>query len=81
MNIYFCHELDELYGLYVIAKTRGRAKAIYAAEEGCEYTAVRTITMRINVNETAEGVLLDNDPQLKKYDLEYYDLEYTEEEY
>ena len=32
MNIYWCFEKSDYFGLYVIAETRGQAKRIYADE-------------------------------------------------
>ena len=79
MNIYWCHELDEPYGLYVAAPTRGRAKKWFAMEVDCAYTDVRTTTMRRGVTDTFEGSIAEGDPILEKYGLEYLDEEYTEE--
>lgn len=71
MNIYWCHEKNENYGLYVKALTRGRAKDIYSAEVECHFTDVRTNIMRRGVNEHFEGVIDINEPTLKKYGLSY----------
>ena len=46
MNIFWCHEKNENYGLFVKASTRGRAKAIFSAEIECDITDVRTNIMR-----------------------------------
>lgn len=67
MNIYWCHEKNEGYGLYVKALTRGRAKDIYAGYIECRLIDVRTNIMRRGINEDFEGVL--DEP--KKYGLEY----------
>lgn len=72
MNIYWCHSKDEGCGLYVMARTRGRAKDIFAWYDECPFIDVRANIMRRGVNEPFEGVL--DDP--KKYGLEY-----TEEEW
>ena len=37
MNIYFCREWDETAGFYVVAPTRGRAKAEFAWETNSDY--------------------------------------------
>lgn len=75
MNIYWCNEKDEPYGLFVMARTRGRAKARYAAETECDFTEVRTQLMRRGVNEPFEGVIGENSSLLKKYGLEYSESE------
>ena len=73
MNIYWCQELEEPYGLYIIAKTRGRAKDMFSREVGCDYISVRTKIFRRGVTETIEGEILEDSPLLKKYNLEYAD--------
>ena len=71
MNIYWCNEKNEPYGLFIIAPTRGRAKARYAFETTCEYLDVRTCLMRRGVNEPFEGIIYEGSSLLKKYNLEY----------
>lgn len=71
MNIFWCHEKNENYGLFVKALTRGRAKAIFSAEVECDITDVRTNIMRRGVNEHFEGVIDLGDKILEKYGLEY----------
>lgn len=74
MNIYWCHEKDEGYGLFVKALTRGRAKDIYACYVECRLIDVRTNIMRRGINEDFEGVL-DEPKGLEKYGLSYGDEE------
>lgn len=73
MNIYWCHEKNEGYGLFVKALTRGRAKDIYACYIECRLIDVRSNIMKRGVNEKFEGVLEIGDERK-------YGLEYTEEE-
>lgn len=73
MNIYWCHEKNEGYGLFVKALTRGRAKDIYACYVECRLIDVRTNIMRRGINEDFEGVL-EVGEETK------YGLKYTEEE-
>ena len=74
MNIYWCHEKNEDYGLYVKALTRGRAKVLYADYVECRLIDVRTGISRRGINGDFEGVV--DDPK----DLEKYGLIYDEEE-
>lgn len=71
MNIYFCREEQDFAGLYVMAKSRGRAKALFAGEIGCDYTDVRTSMYRKDVPEKHEGIIGVGDPLLEKYELAY----------
>lgn len=76
MNIYFCHEKGESYGLYIIAETLNRAKMLYSAEYGDPYIEIRGHLMRKNVNEKRESTIYNYDDKLlKKYDLEYTEIE------
>lgn len=71
MNIYWCYEYHENWGVFVIAETRGKAKVLGAAELDVRFTDVRTQVVRKNVKEKKEGVIDNGSPLLKKYDLEY----------
>ena len=71
MNIYWCYERGNWGGLFVVAKTRGRAKEIFSAEVDCEYTEVRTNIYRRGVCEITEDVIDEGSPLLEKYGLEY----------
>lgn len=73
MNIYFCHEVLENCGLYVVGKTRGSAKVIFANDIGCDFVDVRSILYRKNVDEKTDGIIDVGDRRLKHYDLYYYD--------
>lgn len=75
MNIYWCNEKHEPLGLYVIARTRGRAKERFAAEAECDFTDVRTQLMRRGVNEPFEGTIEEGSSLLKKHGLEYAESE------
>lgn len=74
MNIYWCFEKHDYYGLYVIAETRGQAKRIYADELTENFIDIRCHTYRKNVDEKA-GIIDGYDTKL----LEKYNLEYEEE--
>lgn len=71
LNIYWCEEKDEWGGLFVIAKSRGRAKAIFANEMDIDYTEVRTHLMKKGCKESSEGYIDIGSPLLYKYGLHY----------
>lgn len=73
MNIYLCREILEDCGLYVVAKTRGSAKVIFANDIDCDFVNVRCILYRKNVDEKTDRVIDVGDRRLKKYDLYYCD--------
>lgn len=73
MNIYFCCEVLDDSGLYIVAKTRGAAKIIFANEVDCDFVKVRCRLYRKNVDEKTDGIIDVGDRRLKKYDLYYYD--------
>lgn len=73
MNIYFCREALETEGLYVVAKTRGSAKVIFANDIDCDFVDVRCILYRKNIDEKTDGIIDLGDRRLKKYDLYYCD--------
>lgn len=75
MNIYWCYEMNEFSGLYIIAPSRGKAKVIFAYETGDEFINVRSQIYRRGVNERV-GIIEAADTKL----LEKYNLEYAEEE-
>lgn len=73
MNIYLCHIVDDNYGLFIVAKTKGSAKAWFAGIVGEDFTDVRCGLRRKNVDEKNEGEIGLGDRRLKKYDLYYCD--------
>ena len=73
MNIYFCREIDENSGLYIIAKSRGSAKALFANIVDESFTDIRCEIRRKNVDEKNDGEISLGDRRLKKYDLYYCD--------
>lgn len=73
MNIYWCHIVDDNYGLFIVAKSAGAAKALFAGIVGEDFTDIRCGLRRKNVNEKFEGEIDLGDRRLKKYDLYYYD--------
>lgn len=75
MNIYWCYDPQELWGVYVIAKSRGRAKTFASGQLDIKYIDVRTSIVRKDVKEKQECVVDLGSPLLKKYGLEYHDIE------
>lgn len=73
MNIYWCSTVDDDSGLYIVAKSRGSAKALFAVIVGEHFTDVRCAIRRKNVDEKNEGEIDLGDRRLKKYDLYYCD--------
>lgn len=73
MNVYFCREVLENEGLYIVAKSRGSAKALFAGIVGERFTDIRCELRRKNVDEKNECEIDLGDRRLKKYDLYYYD--------
>ena len=73
MNIYWCYICDDYNGLYIVAKTRGAAKALFAGIVGERVTDIRCALRRKNVDEKNEGEIDLGDRRLKKYDLYYCD--------
>lgn len=73
MNIYWCHICDDDSGLYIVAKSRCSAKALFAGIVGEPFTDIRCQTRRKNVAEKNEGEIDLGDRRLKKYDLYYCD--------
>lgn len=71
MNIYWCFEKSDYFGLYVIAETRGQAKRIYADEVTECFIDIRCQIYRKNVNEKAGIIEAENTKLLEKYNLEY----------
>lgn len=80
MNIYFCREKDEYAGLFVVAPTRGVAKAVFAEEMDCPYIDARAEIRRKDVDEFMPRCLscLDEEDSLtlERYGLEYEELEW-----
>ena len=75
MNIYWCYDPQECWGVFVIAKSRGRAKDFASCELDIKYTAVRSCLQVKDVKEKHEGVIDLGSPLLKKYGLEYHERE------
>ena len=73
MNIYWCHICDDDCGLFIVAKSGGSAKALFAGIIGEDFTDVRCEIRRKNVDEKNEGEIDRGDRRLKKYDLYYCD--------
>ena len=71
MNIYFCHHKDAECGLYVVADTIGKAKALYAKWDGMEeFIEYRGHVICKDV-EVPAGVYDDNCPDLERLGLAY----------
>lgn len=73
MNIYWCRMYDDNYGLFIVAKSAGSAKAWFAGIIGEDFIDVRCAIRRKNVDEKHEGEIDLGDRRLKKYDLYYCD--------
>ena len=73
MNIYWCNIVDDDCGLYIVAKSRGSAKALFAGIVGERLTDIRCAIRRKNVDEKNAGEIDLGDRRLKKYDLYYVD--------
>ena len=73
MNIYWCHICDDDCGLFIVAKSGGSAKALFAGIIGEDFTDVRCKIRRKNVDEKNEDEIDLGDRRLKKYDLYYCD--------
>ena len=65
--------VDDDCGLYIVAKSRGLAKALFAGIVGESFTDIRCELRRKNVDEKNEGEIDLDDRRLKKYDLYYCD--------
>ena len=73
MNIYWCHIVDDDNGLYIIAKSRSSAKAVFAGLVGERFTDIRCNLRRKNVSEKNDSEIDLGDHRLGKYDLYYCD--------
>lgn len=73
MNIYWCSIVDDDSGLYIVAKSRGSAKALFAGIGGDRFIDIRCDPHRKDVDEKNEGEIDLGDRRLKKYDLYYCD--------
>ena len=73
MNIYWCHISADDSGLYIVAKSGGSAKALFARIVGEDFTDIRCVICRKNVAEKNDGEIDLGDRRLKKYDLYYCD--------
>lgn len=65
MNIYWCNLIDDDCGLFIVAKSRGSAKALFAGIVDEDFTDVRCRIHRKNVDEKNEGDLALGDRRLK----------------
>lgn len=73
MNIYWCRIVDDDCGLFIVAKSAGAAKALFAGIVGEDFTDIRCAIRRKNIDEKNEGKIDLGDRRLKKYDLYYWD--------
>ena len=73
-NIYWCFHKDDVYGLYVIAQTRGEARRIYSDVAGEDYIDIRCHIYKRGVNEY-KGIIDVDSKLLSKYGLVYGDEE------
>ena len=74
-NIYWCFDKFSDSGLFVIAKTRGIAKRIFAEEIGEHFLDIRCHIYRKNILDRT-GIIDPEDAEtLDRYNLEYADEE------
>lgn len=71
MDIYWCNIVDDDSGLYIVAKSRSSAKALFAGIVGERFVDIRCNLCRKDVNEKNEGEIDLGDRRLEKYDLYY----------
>lgn len=57
MNLYWCHEKGENFGLWVVAETSGKAKNLYAMETYIHFTEARCELHKKDVGNIEEGCL------------------------
>lgn len=50
MNIYWCHIRNDDCGLYIVEKSRGSAKSVFAGLMGVRFTDIRCNLRRKDVN-------------------------------
>lgn len=71
MNLYWCHEKNEDYGLFAAARTPGEAKMFYSHETEIPFTDIRCNIMRHGVT-GRHGTVGEEDAEwLKKYGQKY----------
>lgn len=73
MNIYWCHTVYDDSGLYIVSKSNGSAKALFAGLIDERFIDIRCKLRRKNVDEKNECEIDLGDRRLKKYDLYYCD--------
>ncbi len=74
-NIYWCFEKYDDSGLFVIARTRGQAKRIFADEIGEHFLDIRCHIYRKNILDRTCIIQPENTECLNRYNLEYADEE------
>lgn len=68
-NIYFCKERDDIFGLYVIADNRPKARLAYADEIGAAYIDIRASIRKKEVDEKPQVIDDCCSPLIDKYEL------------
>lgn len=71
MNIYWCRIVGDDSGLYIVAKSRGSAKALFAGIAGERFIDIQSYLCRKDVNEKNEGEIDLGNRLLGKYNLYY----------
>lgn len=73
MNMYWCCVRDSDSGCFVVAETRGKAKALYAQYDGMEnFIEYRAQTMRRDIDASIKpGVYDENTPELALAGVKY----------
>ena len=74
MKIWWCQELDDDCGMFVVANTPSKAKYLYSQEAGCQYTDVRYHCVVKDADAYKEETLPDTkDIVLQRHGLHYFD--------
>ena len=71
MNLYWCHEKGEYFGLWVVAETIGKAKQCYAVETFVHFTDVRCELHKKDIGNIEEGYLDLLDKRLEMLGVTY----------
>lgn len=73
MKIWWCQELDDDCGMFVVANTPSKAKYLYSQEAGCQYTDVRYHCVVKDADAYKEETLSDTkDIVLQRHGLHYF---------
>lgn len=71
MNLYWCHEKGEYFGLWVVAETKGKAKVMYCHETTTDFLDARCELHKKDVGDIEEGCLDLFDKRLEMLGVTY----------